>query len=139
MAKPKVGVAVFVFKGKDVLIMKRKSSKKIGDNAYALPGGKLEMFEKLESACTRETFEETGLKIKNLKFIGVTNDIYKNINVHYVTIYYRADYLSGTPTVKEPTKCHSMDWVNFNKLPKGLYFPIYNLFKEHDIKKIYKM
>jgi ADP-ribose pyrophosphatase YjhB (NUDIX family) len=53
----------------------------------ALPGGHLEMYESWEQCAIRETKEETGLHIGNVRFGHVTNDIMKEIGKHYVTIF----------------------------------------------------
>lgn len=138
MPRPKIGVAVFIFKEDKVLLMKRKSSKKIGDNTWSIPGGHLEMFESFEKAIKRETLEEVGIKIKNLKFIDITNDFYFKADKHYVTIFYKAEYLSGTPEVKEPKKCKEVKWISIDSFPKKLFLPIKNLFKKYSLKEIYK-
>src|SRR3989339_718967 len=59
---PKVGVAVIIIKNGKVLMHKRKNSH--GDGTWSLPGGHLEFNESLEECAQRETFEETGMKIK---------------------------------------------------------------------------
>jgi len=138
MSRPKVGVAVFIFKEDKVLLMKRKSSKKIGDDTWSIPGGHLELFESFEKAVKRETLEEVGIKIKNLKFIDITNDFYPKINKHYVTVFYKAEYLSGNPVVKEPNKCKEVKWVSMCDFPKKLFLPINNFFKKYTLKEIYK-
>ena len=137
MPRPKVGVAVFIFKENEVLLMKRKPSKKLGDNTWSTPGGHLEMFESFEKAIKRETLEEVGINIKNLKFIDVTNDFYKKINKHYITLFYKAEYSSGTPKVKEPKKCKEVKWISMDLIPKKLFLPIKNLFKKYTLKEIY--
>lgn len=137
MKRPKIGVLVFIFKEDKVLLMKRKSSKKIEDGFWSIPGGHLEMFESLETAVRRETFEEVGIKIKNLKFIDFTNDFFTKANKHYITFFYKAEYLSLTPRVKEPKKCKEIEWVSINSFPKKLFLPIKNLFKKYSVEEIY--
>jgi 8-oxo-dGTP diphosphatase len=136
--RPRVGVAVFIFKENKILFQKRKSSKKLGDNTWSVPGGHLEMFESFENAVKRETFEETGIRIKNLKFFDITNDFYKEINKHYITIFYKAEYLSGTPKVMEPKKCKEVKWILKEEFPKVLFKPIENLLKKYSLNEIYK-
>lgn len=138
MKKPGVSVAVFIFKGEYIAFQKRKSPKKHKHNFWSVPGGKLELFEKLEDCAKRETFEEVGIKIKNLKFIGVTNDLVKEAKEHYVTIFYKAEYLSGELENKEKNKCFEVRWVHKDDLPKKLFLPIKNLFKINSLYKIYK-
>jgi len=131
MKRPGVGVNVLIYNGNNILFMKRLSNKKLGDNTWSSPGGQVEMFENLETAVKRETAEEVGIKIKNLRFIDVTNDIYRNINKHYITVFFCADYLSGVPRVMEPKKCKEVKWINKNEIPSKLFLPVSQLYKKH--------
>ena len=75
--KPKIGVGVIVIKENKVLLGKRKGSH--GEGEYAFPGGHLEYMETIEDCARRETLEETGIKIKNIRFQFLANvHKYKN-------------------------------------------------------------
>lgn len=54
---------------------------------WGLPGGHLEFGESFETCAARETLEETGLKIKDVRFLNATNSIMKVENKHYITIF----------------------------------------------------
>lgn len=54
---------------KHILLIHRSDFK-----LWGLPSGSIELGESLEDAMIRETFEETGLKINQLKIIGVSSD-----------------------------------------------------------------
>jgi 8-oxo-dGTP diphosphatase len=138
MSKPKISVAVFIIKNNKVILEKRKASKKLTEDTYSLPGGHLEQFETLETAVKRETLEETGLKIKNLKYIDFTSDMYKKANHHYITFFFTAEYLSGTPIVTEPRKCKSLDWFSLKEFPKKVYLPLQHFLKKHSLESIFK-
>ncbi len=122
---PKVGVAVIISKDNKILMHKRKSSH--GDGTWSLPGGHLEFNESLEDCACRETFEEAGIKIKNLQFAQITNDIFKKENKHYITVFMTADYDSGEPTIMEPEKCDCWEWHEWDSMPRPLFLPIKNL------------
>jgi 8-oxo-dGTP diphosphatase len=66
--RPKVGVGVMIFKDGKVLLGKRKSSH--GDGEYAWPGGHMEYMESFEECAKRETMEETGMQIRNVRFFA---------------------------------------------------------------------
>jgi len=91
-----------------------------GDGTLALPGGHLEMYETWEECAIRETLEETGLNINNVKFGHVTNDIMmrKDQGKHYVTIFMMGECVcpDTRPQNLEPNKCDgwdSYDWEDF--------------------------
>lgn len=127
--RPKVGVGVAVIKGGKVLLGKRKNAH--GEGTWSFPGGHLEYNESWEDCASRETLEETGLSIKNIRFGTVTNDLFHKEQKHYVTIIMLSDYDSGTLQVMEPDKCEQWEWYNWNNLPNALFVSIENLLKEN--------
>jgi len=115
---PLVGVGVMVLKDDKVLLSKRKGSH--GDGEYAFPGGHLEFGESFENCARREVMEETGIKIKNIRFNRLANTIsYKG--KHYVDVSLIADYDSGVVELKEPSKAESWGWYSLDRLPKPLF------------------
>ncbi|MBA4320552.1 MAG: DNA mismatch repair protein MutT [Flavobacterium sp.] len=90
---PKVGVGVIVIKDGKILLGKRKNTH--GKGAWSFPGGHLEFNESWEDCAARETMEETGIMIKNIRFGAATNDIFQIEKKHYITIFMLSDYNSG--------------------------------------------
>ena len=101
--RPLVGIAVIVIKNRRVLLGERKNAH--GAGTWAFPGGHLEFGESIEHCAVREVFEETGIRIKNLRRGPYTNDFFEAEGKHYVTLFVIADHDSGEPAVKEPRKC----------------------------------
>jgi len=128
--RPKVGVGVFVIKDNKVLLGKRKNSH--GEGTWSFPGGHLEFNESWEECSKRETLEETGLHITNIRFATVTNDIFQQEKKHYITLFMIADYQSGEIQIREPDKCEKWEWFEWDekKLPDPLFIPIQNLLKQ---------
>lgn len=94
-----------------------------GDGTLALPGGHLEMNETWEDCAIRETIEETGLAIHNVKFGHVTNDIMSDQKKHYVTIFMMGECVCSSeeeelpqPKNLEPHKCHGWDSYSWDEL-----------------------
>lgn len=125
----KIGTHVIIVKNGKVLLGKRKNSG--GAGTYGLPGGHLEFNESPEECIKREVLEETNLKIKNIRFITYTNDLFKDTRRHYLNLHFIADYDSGELKNMEPEKCEKWEWVDWNNLPKPLFLPIENLLKKN--------
>lgn len=127
--RPKVGVGVAVIKGGKVLLGKRKNAH--GEGTWSFPGGHLEYNESWENCAIRETFEETGLSIKNVRFGTVTNDLFHKEQKHYITIIMLSDYDRGDLCLMEPDKCEQWEWFTWDKLPSPIFVSIENLLKEN--------
>ncbi len=118
--KPLVGIGILIVKNNKVLLTKRKGSHGAGE--YASPGGHLEFEESIIDCVKREVLEETGIKIKNIQFIRISNIV--RYRKHYLDIGLTADWASGDPTVLEPDKAGIWEWYDINNLPKPLFLPI---------------
>lgn len=126
--RPKVGVGVIVTRDQKVLLGKRRNAH--GDGTWSFPGGHLEFGEEPEDCAIRETLEETGIRIKNLRRSAYTNDIFRKENKHYITLYIISEYDSGTVKIMEPEKCERWEWFDWDNLPEPLFLPIENLLKD---------
>ena len=132
----RVWVGVIIIKNEKVLLLKRINSH--GDLTWCFPGWHLEFWESWEDCAKRETKEETNLEIKNIEFAWVTNDFFEEENKHYNTIFMTWEYSSGEFKNLEPHKCETLDWFDFDNLPKPLFLPIENLLQQDKniLKKI---
>eukprot|EP00268_Persea_americana_P029023 TRINITY_DN2810_c0_g2_i1.p1 TRINITY_DN2810_c0_g2~~TRINITY_DN2810_c0_g2_i1.p1 ORF type:complete len:174 (+),score=22.95 TRINITY_DN2810_c0_g2_i1:124-645(+) len=127
--QPRVGVAVFVVKGKSVLLGKRLShSNACSTTSFALPGGHLEFGESFEECGVREVKEETGLDIENVEFLTVTNNVFLDDPKpsHYVVIFMRVVPLGSTQARQnlEPGKCGGWEWYDWDHLSVPLFRPL---------------
>jgi 8-oxo-dGTP diphosphatase len=125
---PKVGIGTLIVKNGKVLFGKRKNAH--GEGSWCFPGGHLEFNESWEECAIRETFEETGLKIKNIRFVTATNDFFPAEKKHYVTIFMKADFDAGELQIMEPEKCEQWSWFDWNNPPQPLFTPQQNLIKQ---------
>lgn len=119
---PKVGLGVIVIKDGKILMGKRKNSH--GADTWSIPGGHLEFFESFEDGAARECFEETGVRVRDLKFIHTTNNILEGDDVHTITIFMKGEYAGGEAEVVEPEKFVEVGWYDVNKLPEPLFLPL---------------
>lgn len=114
----KVGIGVFILKDGKVLLGKRRGSH--GAGQYAGPGGHLEYMESFEECAKRETLEETGIEITNVRFLCLSN-LKQYAPKHYVDVGLLADWKSGEVRVMEPDKVESWDWYDLDNLPGELF------------------
>ncbi len=119
--RPTVGIGVLIWRDGKVLISKRVSSH--GAGTWSIPGGKLEHGESWEACAARETKEETGVKLKNIRFLAATNDIFISDNKHFVSIWMQADWAANEPQILEPEKHADLRWASLDDLPKPLFEP----------------
>jgi len=131
---PKVGVGVMIFKDGKVLFGKRKGSH--GEGEYAFPGGHLDYMETIEDCAKRETFEETGIEIQNIRFQFLAN-VHKYKPKHYLHIGVIADYKSGEVQLKEPDKCENWNWYSLDNLSESLFWMTKLAIDSYKTKEIY--
>jgi 8-oxo-dGTP diphosphatase len=125
--RPRVGIGVLIIKNGKVLMGRRKNAH--GDGDWSPTGGHLEFGESFEHCAKREALEEAGVKIRNVRFATITNDVFEKENLHYITIIMLADYDSGEPKLLEPDKFTEWGWFSWNSMPQPLFLPIRNLLK----------
>lgn len=135
--RPKIGIATIVKKDDLILIGRRINSH--GNKTWAFPGGHLEKYESFIDCASRETKEETGLiegidiKYTSLNPIAITNDLFKEDNKHYITLFMEAQQISNKfPKIMEPNKCEKWTYMPWEKIlkEKQIFLPIYNLIKQ---------
>ena len=96
---PIVGVGGVIFDGASVLLAKRGQEPAKG--TWSLPGGAVELGEKLIEALKREIREEIGIEIQVGGLVRVLDRILrdeeKRIRYHYVIVDYWGWKVSGEP------------------------------------------
>ena len=116
----KRGIATdaIIVKGSSIVLIKRKCSPYKG--YFALPGGYVDYNETCEKACQRELMEETGLKVKVKKLVGVYSNPNRDPRAHTISVCYQCSVLSGD--FKSGDDAAKAYWIDLNKLPKKLAF-----------------
>ena len=81
-------------------------------------GGHLEFGESPEECAAREILEETGLHVKNVRFLTATNDVMKKDNKHYITMFMVCERVNEEDEahVMEPDKCEGWEWSSWEDL-----------------------
>ena len=134
--RPKACVGVMIQKDGKILIGKRKATASHGPNEYSLPGGHIEPGESFKEAIERETLEEAGVKIKNIKFLCVVNtDAYKGHQA--ILVNFLADWESGEPTDFPDENIGEWKWCDMENLPEPLFVPTKILIDSYKTGKNY--
>ncbi len=132
--RPLVGIGVMIMKEGKVLLGKRMSSH--GEGEYAWPGGHMEYMESFEECAKRETMEETGMQIHNVRFLRLMN-LKDYAPKHYVDIGLIAEWKEGEPQVMEPEKITGWDWYDLDALPSPLFSTIPSYLEAYTTGKQY--
>ncbi len=132
--EPRVGIGVFVIRNGKFLMGHRKGSH--GSGTWSIPGGHMEFGETFEQTAQREVMEETGMKIDNVRFGAVTNDVFSSDNKHYVTVWVLSDWAEYEPSITEPDKFIDQEWIDANDIPEPLFLPWYELLKSEFMPRI---
>ena len=122
---PRVGVGVIVTKNDRVLLIKRKGVH--GQGTWSTPGGHLEFGESPEQCAARETKEETGVEIANVRALGFTNDVFASSGLHYVTLWMTGEHRSGEAKVAAPYEASEVGWFAWDVFPQPLFLPLRSL------------
>ncbi len=93
MRRPFLAADVIIRHGRGVVLVKRKNEPYRGK--WALPGGFVEYGEKVEHAAVREAMEETGLKVKLKKLVGVYSAPGRDPRGHVVSVCFLARRAGG--------------------------------------------
>ncbi len=110
--KDRVRVIVYRDDGRILLVRGRFSRQK-----WALPGGGVNRNESYEQAAVRETLEEIGLKIHNLRYLGKANshESYAKFSVRVFAAY------ASNCDIKCNFEIMEARWLNMNYLPEEYY------------------
>ncbi len=136
-----VGVGVMILNQGKILLGKRHAdpskagSLLHGAGTWTMPGGKMRFGESFEEAGIRETLEETGVLLKDLKVLCVSNDRVED--AHFVTIGLFCEKFEGELEVREPEKITEWKWFALDHLPSPLYFPSRKVLEKYNAQKFY--
>ena len=112
---PLIGVGAVIIKDGKILMIKRAFDP--GKGRWSIPGGLVEVGERLAEACAREAEEETGLKIQVLELIGaydmIVPDDQGKIKYHYVLVDFLAKPVGGEQRASQEVL--DKKWVSYEE------------------------
>ena len=115
--RPIVGVGVMIRDGDKYLFIKRAANPDRG--LRSVPGGLVEVGERIQDAAIREAKEETCLDVKLIERLGVVDKIEYDesgdVFYHFIIIQYLAEMLGGDLCPMDDAL--EAEWVYLDHLP----------------------
>jgi 8-oxo-dGTP diphosphatase len=117
MNKPTLTVDIIIEFKEGIVLIKRKNNP--FENLWAIPGGIVEFWEKVEDSVIREAKEETNLDVKLYKILGVYSDPNRDPRGHYISVTFIAQ---GKGKLKAGSDAKEAGIFKTNKIPEKLAF-----------------
>lgn len=116
-SSPRLAADVLVAYGDKVLLIERKNE----PHGWAIPGGFVDMYEKVEDAAVRELKEETGIDapISALQLLGIYSDPQRDSRGHTASAVYV--YMAEKEAVAGDDAKRA-EYFDLNNLPENLAF-----------------
>ncbi len=114
-----IGVKAIIEKDGKILFLKRSKEYKDLDEAWDIPGGRINFGEEPEEGLRREIIEETGLELNEIKQIIDANTVFKNEEKQIVRITYLCTVKEGNPQLSQEHT--EFQWIPIKEL-KNLQF-----------------
>lgn len=92
---PKTTIDAIILEPNQAIVLIKRRAPPFKDS-WALPGGFVELEERVEDAVIREVKEETGLTVKVLKLVGVYSDPKRDPRGHTISIAYLCKRTAGS-------------------------------------------
>ena len=119
------GAAIVVTYRQRVLFGKRRA--KSTGYLWQLPGGWILPGEAALQAAERELREETGLCVRNPRFVAVTSNRF-DADIHSMSLIFEAECVDpGALTVTETEKCMGWEWLAWDAPGERLFLPLRRL------------
>ena len=101
----RLGISAGIFDERGRIFLTRRAD----NGQWCLPGGRMESGESAAEACEREVWEETGLRVRVTRLVGVYSHhdqlvVYPDGNkAHIVALHFEAQVLEGKPLLSNET------------------------------------
>lgn len=113
---PRVGVGCVVMReGRALLVRSRRSGR------WSTPGGNLDFGESPIECARRETAEETGIRVDELRFLAITNDVMPERGTHYVTIWLHGEANNDEIRIADDREIAEASWFDLDALPDPMH------------------
>lgn len=103
----------YIIDGKKLLMIKRAEGL-FGAGKWSGLGGKIEAGENKDQACVREVYEESGLRVDDLKYHGSLEFMFENTIESIIVHVFSATSFTGQLT-ESPEGV--LRWISFDEIP----------------------
>ena len=138
-SQPIVGVGAIIICDGKILLEKRKNEP--GKGKWSIPGGLVELGERVEQTVIREVKEETGLDVEKPEHIDVVDNVVRDengeIKYHFVIIDYFVKLRGGT--MKAMSDAEELRWVTFDEVEKYDLTKTFREFFQRSRQKLEKL
>ena len=118
---PYIGVSCIVIRDGKLLLVRNQRG------FWSTPGGRLDFGESSDVCAAREALEETGVTVRNVEFVAITNDVLADVGKHYLTVWMRGD-ANGVPArIDDTEEIKELGWFSPDQLPSPLHLYFQNL------------
>lgn len=116
------GASAVVFNAQRQLLLQRRA-----DNGHwAMPGGRLDPGEDIQTCAIREVREETGLEVRIVRLVGVYSDPYQHMIARYpngvvtqlLNLCFECEIVGGVLTLSDEST--DLGFFDVNALPEPL-------------------
>lgn len=115
-SQPLVGIGAVIICDGRILLEKRKYDP--GRGRWSIPGGLVDLGEKVEEAVIREVKEETALDVDNPEHIDVVNNVVLDekgrVKYHFIIIDFFVKLKGGL--LKAASDAAELEWVPLNEV-----------------------
>jgi 8-oxo-dGTP diphosphatase len=118
---PYVGVGCIVVQDERLLLVRDRRG------LWSTPGGHLDFGESPAECAARETREETGVVVRNIDFVALTNDVLDDVGKHYVTIWMRGEAEGYATAIEDTFEIQEVGWFSPAEVPTELHKFFLNL------------
>lgn len=116
--QPMVGVGAVILHNGKILLEKRKNDP--GKGKWSIPGGLVELGERVEETVVREVKEETGLDVEKPEHVDVVDNVSFDedgkVKYHFVIIDYFVKLVGGT--LSAASDAEELEWVTLDNVEK---------------------
>lgn len=118
---PRCCAGALILKNDSILLAKRVIEPWRG--YWDIPGGYCEAYETPEQCAIRETYEETGIRIKIMNYFGIWNDPASSEDYgDNICIYYKAVPIYDNNGYVFNKEISEINWFQYDKLPEKIAF-----------------